>query len=399
MGPGEHPFLKFGHNALRIRDEVTGADHVYNFGTFSFASKTLLRDFFQGRLTYWLSRRDMSSTLRHYAEEHRCLVGQRLALSPAEKRELSSLLEQNALPENRAYRYDYFFDNCSTRLRDAIDRVTRGQLREALRSPATQTLRAHALRATADYLLEYLVLQAILGPMADRPVDRWAETFLPEMLAEAVRHTSLRSPDGSTRPLVQSEQTRVECSSGMRAEPPQWTLRFFVVGALSGLLLWGLATASHRHRAVSAVLGSLVILGGLLVGLLGVGLGALWTLTDHAVTYRNQNLLLLSPVALVLPCHGLGIVRQGAQAVKKLWWPSLILVGSALAALLLKLLPVEWQDNGPFVAFFLPLWAGLAAGARGCARMGIGAAEERPATTKKTRRAHRRSATAAPRGR
>ncbi len=359
MGPGEHPFFKFGHNALRIRDARKATDVVYNYGTFSFDSPTLLRDFFKGRLRYWLSRESMSTTLAHYAGENRSLVAQRLSLLPAQKLELKRQLDLNARPEHRAYKYDYFFDNCSTRLRDALDRVTEGQLHEALRPPATQSLRDHALRVTADYFLEYLVLSIGLGPLVDKPTDRWAEAFLPEMLTNGVRHAVLRSFDGSQRPFVLAEETLLLHRDTRPARPPRWTLRFFVAGILVGLSFFGLTRMSRKWRTARISFGLLLALVGLLVGVLGLALTALWTMTDHAVAYRNQNLLLLSPLAMALPWYGIRIVIRGFEGIQELRPLATLLAGSAAAALVLKITPVAFQDNNALVALFLPCWAGL----------------------------------------
>jgi hypothetical protein len=359
IGPGRHPFLKFGHNALRIRDARDASDLVYNFGTFSFTSSTLMRDFWKGRLHYWLSRQGMRDTIVEYAVERRSLAAQLLALSPAEKQELKSQLDYNALPSHRNYRYDYLYDNCSTRLRDAINRVTHGQLRAALRTPAMQPLRAHVLRATADYFLQYLVLSIILGPRVDRPADRWAEAFLPEMLADAVNHTSIRATDGTLHPLAQSAETILPRRNTRPPRPPRWTMRFVASGSLGGLLLWALALLSRRLRAASVLLGTIVTLGGLLVGLVGLGLASLWAFTDHVVTYRNQNLLLLSPLALALPWFGMRILVLGAKAIAAMRWLSVPLLGSAILGLIAKILPLEWQDNAALIGFFLPCWLGL----------------------------------------
>jgi hypothetical protein len=359
MGPGEHPFFKFGHNAIRIRDARKGSDTVYNYGTFSFDSPTLLQDFFKGRLQYWLSRESMATTLAHYAGEDRSLLTQRLSLSAAQKLELKRQLDRNARPENRTYKYDYFFDNCSTRLRDALERVTDKQLHDALKAPATQSLRDHALRVTANYFLEYLVLSIGLGPLVDKPTDRWTETFLPEMLTEGIRHTQLRAEDGSQRPFVLEEETLLEHHDDRLKKPPRWTLRFSAAGTFVGLCLAGLAQLSRRTRVASISLGVVLSLGGLVVGLLGLGLVALWTMTDHAVAYRNQNVLLLSPLAIALPWYGVRIALRGFQAIPRLRTLALLLASSALAALAWKLTPLEVQDNRALIAFFLPCWAGL----------------------------------------
>jgi hypothetical protein len=360
MGPGEHPFYKFGHNAIRIRDSSDNSDVVYNFGTFSFGSPTLVRDFFKGRLQYWLSCETMEGTMLNYATEHRSMIAQHLALSPAQKLELKGQLELNAQPEHRKYKYDYFFDNCSTRVRDAIDRVTNGQLRTALRTPAHQTLRAHALRAVADFFPEYLTLAIGLGPLVDRPTDTWAETYLPEELATALRKVSIRA-DGSFVPLVDFEQTILQHRDLRPALAPRWTVRFFLAGTLIGLVLVATATWSHKHRMGSAIFGAILVIGGLAIGLLGLGLAALWAFTDHAVAYRNQNLLLLSPLAIALPYYGVRIVVRGAKALAEMRTLASLIFTSALLALLAKLTLLERQDNGNLIAFCLPCYAALLA--------------------------------------
>lgn len=363
MGPGDHPFFKFGHNAIRVRDTSRRSDAVYNYGTFSFQSETLIQDFFKGRLEYWLSRESMTQTVYHYGAEDRSLLAQHLRLSPAQKQALKQQLELNALPENRAYKYDYFFDNCSTRVRDALDRVTDGQLHEAMRGTASQSLRSHALRVTADYFLEYLVLSIGLGPLVDKPYTAWEETFLPEMLTAGIRNAKVKAADGSLQPLVASEELLLEHQDTQLKKPPQWTFRFYLAGMGVGMLLLGLARLAYKSRVASVVLGLILALGGLVVGLLGTALLLLWTSTDHAVAYRNQNLLLLSPLALALVWYGMRVVSRGVQMIGGLRWLGTTLVVSSLLALLLKLLPFEWQDNATLIAFFLPCWLGLWAAA------------------------------------
>lgn len=368
MGPGDHPFFKFGHNAIRVRDAAKHTDNVYNYGTFSFQSKTLIQDFFKGRLEYWLSRDSMTRTVYHYSVEDRSMLAQHLALSPAQKQALKQQLELNALPENRKYKYDYFFDNCSTRVRDAIDKATGGQLHESMRAPATQTLRAHALRVTADYFLEYLILSIGLGPLVDKPYTTWDEAFLPEMLTEGVRKAKIRAADGSTQPLAAREDVLLAHADDQLKQPPRWTLRFYVAGTLAGVCLLALARLAYKQRLASVVLGLVLVLGGAVVGLLGMGLLLLWTSTDHAVAYRNQNLFLLSPLCLALAWYGMSVAIRGVSAVSRLRWLARFLVVSSTLALIWKLLPFEWQDNSTLIAFFLPCWIGLWAAAEAAQR-------------------------------
>ncbi|MGC4070706.1 MAG: DUF4105 domain-containing protein [Polyangiaceae bacterium] len=363
MGPGEHPFFKFGHNAIRVRDAGSGRDWVYNYGTFSFDSPTLIADFFKGRLWYWLSRAAMKDTLEEYSSERRGLVAQRLDLTPAQAVAVRRALELNFRPENRAYRYDYFFDNCSTRVRDVIDRVTDGAIRRSLTRKAGRTLRDHALRSTADYFPEYLVLSIGLGPLVDRPIDVFQEAFLPERLREAMRTVVVASPEGGTKPLVASESVLLAQRDPRPERPPRWTGRFLGTGIATGSALVGLGMLARRRRGFVAPFATVISLLGTVSGLLGMALLALWAFTDHAVAYRNQNALLLSPLALTLPVHAFRIARRGASALATLRWPTFGLVLSSAVALLLKAFPFEWQDNGCLIAFFLPCWVGLSVAA------------------------------------
>lgn len=359
MGPGEHPFFKFGHNAIRILDRRDGTDLVYNFGTFSFDSPTLIMDFFKGRLNYWLSVEGFAPTVRQYRAERRSLVAQRLALSPQAKLGLADALSTNALPEHRLYKYDYFFDNCSTRLRDAIDTATQGQLRAALRERASQSLRDHALRATCDYFLEYLVLYIGLGPLVDQPTDRWSEAFLPEMLTEGLRRTRVRAVDGTTHPLVQTERIVLSHPNTRPARPPQWGWRFFAAGAFTGLLWIGLRYAARRHLSARVAFSVLLGAGGFVCGLMGCALLSLWLFTDHAVAFRNQNTLLFFPPALLLPWYAVRAMLGRAEGATRLRYLAIVLVSSASLALAIKLVPLGQQDNGNLLAFFLPCWMGL----------------------------------------
>src|SRR5690606_33299600 len=127
-------------------------------------------------------------TLAMYEMDNRTIVRQELDLAGAQKAELAAFLEWNARPENREYLYDYFRDNCSTRIRDVIDSVLGGRLRAATDTVATgTTFRWHSRRLMAGMPVVYSGLTAGLGPEADEPISAWEEMFLPEKVMERVR--------------------------------------------------------------------------------------------------------------------------------------------------------------------------------------------------------------------
>jgi hypothetical protein len=363
FGPGEHPFLKFGHNAILVQPKE-GTGWVFNFGTFDFSDPDLILKFLRGRFSYWLSVGGAEATMEAYRAENRTILSQELDLTPTQKSALWNALRENARPENRAYLYDYFFDNCSTRVRDAIDRVVGGRIREAGRAPAALTLRAHALRSVADYLPEYLGLYLGLARATDAPIDRWTESFLPDRLADLLRTVRLPN-DAGERPLVRSEQVIYQSTRPPKpARPPQWAGYFLAVGIAAGALLLLLGRAARRAAAARIGFGVVTSLLGLIAGLLGLILVFFWAFTNHKVAYGNANILQLAPWLVVLSVYGIGVASGSPKAVRRaarLAFFAVILSASGIVA---KALPGRGQDNWPFVLACLPLWTGLWLGLR-----------------------------------
>src|SRR5581483_8894164 len=121
-------FTKFGHDALLVENTATGETRVYNYGTFIFDSPWLAVAFLRGSLRYWLSVSSLPSVLRHYSAENRSIVAQELHVPPAERERLARFLQSTERSDARYYKYDYYRDNCATRVRDVLDRVTSGSL-------------------------------------------------------------------------------------------------------------------------------------------------------------------------------------------------------------------------------------------------------------------------------
>ncbi|MFL5304848.1 MAG: DUF4105 domain-containing protein [Polyangia bacterium] len=370
LGPGDHPFFKFGHDAIWIHDASDGSDRVYNFGTFTFDSPRLIVDFLHGRMTYWLSVSGIGATIAAYEHENRSIDVQELALDPAAKQALKERLDINAQPQNRAYKYDYFADNCATRVRDAVDWAAGGRLHAAARAPARLSLRDQALRMTVSYLPLYLGIDLVLGPAADRPIDRWGEMFIPEELAAGLASAQVPHGAGATVPLVARATTLFQAHRvPPPRQPPPLRGAFFGVGLLVGALFWLLGrSASADELAAGVRLAARVVMGvvlsvwGLVVGFVGCFLVYVWGWTDHAVAHSNQNLLVCAPWSLALLVFGVGVAvgwRRGTRAARVVAAAAL---AATVAALLVKVGIVQHQDNGRWIAFFAPAWAGITAG-------------------------------------
>jgi hypothetical protein len=382
LGPGDHPFFKFGHNALML-DYASGESVVFNWGTFIFDSPMLIPTFLRGRMKYWLSLSPGKETLQHYIDENRTVEVQELDLTEAQRLELAERLYTNARRENREYLYDYFWDNCSTRVRDAVDATVGGLVRQAAAVPAAQTQRAHALRSTADLFYEYLGLNFGLGSLTDASATMWEEAFLPERFRDLLDKVAVPSEAGGRKPLVKSHVVVFRAARPDKpSRPPTWWPWFALVGVLSGGAMAGLGLAARGNRAARVALGLGTSLLGLVFGLLGLILVLLWVLTNHRVAYANENILQAAPWALVLVGYGVGVALGRPRAT---WRASLVVasVGAAsVLGVLLKALPWFHQDNGAFIVLLLPLWAGLAFGLHRLARAAAAAtAAAAPAST------------------
>lgn len=332
MGPGAAVYERFGHNALVIRDTIARETLVYNYGSFDFAAPGFVRRFVEGRPRYWLAVDDWDHTIQSYSYFQRRVDVQELALRPEQKAELAFRLADNATPEHREYLYDYFRDNCSTRVRDMLDRLLGGTLSDATRGKEGEgTLRFHMARSLTNDLAMYLGILTAMGPSADRTLDQWDEMFLPEKVQARVRE--LRVPDESGRlvPLVTREATVVSVDRyHVDAAPPHWATRFFGAGLLLAVgILTGLMRGSR------GVIGRGVgVLWLVIAGTGGLVLLFLWLGTNHVATRNNWNLLLLSPLALVLV---IPLIRRHDSA----WWRGVAMVvgGMTLVGLALAHLP------------------------------------------------------------
>jgi hypothetical protein len=206
--PGAVYWQRFGHNALLVENTVTGDARLYNFGIFDFEQKNFLLNFVRGRMIYRLAAFAPDDDLANYASEGRSVWIQELNLSPEQRHAVAEMLGQNALPEHAEYRYDYFAQNCSTRVRDVLDTVLEGRLKETMSARARgETDRSLAMAYARPEPWLAIGIDLGLGPAADRKLSFWDEMFLPLRLRELLRDMRVTDAQGIARPLVTREWT------------------------------------------------------------------------------------------------------------------------------------------------------------------------------------------------
>ncbi len=303
MGPGETVYERYGHNAIWVRDTVDGTDIVYNYGTFDFGHSTaevarFVGRFAMGRPQYWLGTMTMAQAIEVYTYFKRDVDLQELALPPAKRIELAHLLATNALPEHRVYTYDYFLDNCSTRVRDMLNVVLGGDLQRATTGvPAEGSFRFHTHRSLTNDKPMYLGILLALGPAADAPLDQWGEMFLPAKLQERMRELRVPGEDGRELPLVKREVRLLEMGVyRVEAAPPRWGGWLLLIGGAMALLI-----LTGRAEGPAGVPGRVAAtLWLVLAGLGGAVLLFLWFATNHVASAWNHNLFFLTPLALLM---------------------------------------------------------------------------------------------------
>ena len=362
MGNGTRIWERFGHNAIRIVDATNRTDSVYNWGTFDFAQPHFLRRFMTGNTLYWMQGDDMPRTLEVYQYTNRSVWAQELDLTPAERLAVRDFIVWNARPENRYYRYDYYLDNCSTRVRDLIDRVVGGQVKQAMASHLTNTTyRFHTQRSFQFDPAVALGTNIGLGEVADRRINEWEESFLPGRLMDHIRDVRIRDSNGAVHPLVKAEQQLFRANGPPEPrQPPDEMVRNLAIGLAVAVLLGVLARgASAGKRAARIGFATLATIWTALNGILGIILIVGWTATRHVFMARNENLLqfdvLSLALAVVLP---LAVAR--ARAVRLARTLSIVVAAIAFVGFAMQILPWFKQVNGEVIALTLPAHLALA---------------------------------------
>lgn len=344
MGPGDAVWERFGHNAIRIRDARSGDDRVYNWGMFSLDQSGFVLRFLRGRMRYWMASEDAALTVDAYRAYNRSVTIQELMLTGVQKLALLAFVQRNELPENRFYDYDYFLDNCSTRVRDALDVALGGVLATAFRNQQTDmSYRDHARRLMQGDVWSYTGIDIGLGRPTDRRITAWEEMFVPMSLQRLLRQVQVTNARGERLPLVASERVLVQSTRPPTPERPESRVLAYLLG---GVLLGAIILAGSLTRAapVATVLATTWCIAA---GFIGTVLLLLWTATAHVASYQNANLLSFNPAWLILA----GLVMARSRRAPPV---ALALTAAAFAALLLWLLPNQ-QDTARVLALVLPV--------------------------------------------
>jgi hypothetical protein len=292
-GPGTETYSVYGHSALRIVIPEKRIDTVYNWGVFEFDTPNFTWKFAKGRLDYMLIAESTKGFLSDYYYEKRYVFCQRINIDPGETKKLLSLINENLKPENIKYRYDFFYDDCTTRIRDLLEK----SIGENLKYPPPESGRIPTFRdMVAKYQNPYPWLKfgvdLIMGSTADKKAFFRERMFLPIDMKDELSKTVIQRSEKRI-PLLQNPVVL------LNFEAPSVKQNFFIspsfIFTLVIILILILAALTKNRRAVRII--DITIYS--VFSLLSILMIFFNFFTDHVQMRWNLNIIWLNPFIIV----------------------------------------------------------------------------------------------------
>ena len=292
--PGKDLYSAFGHSAIRIKDSSLNLDLTFNYGTFDFNDPDFYQKFVRGKLKYFLSISNFNDFKQEYEEEGRNIMEQELNLRKNDIDTLYSYLLANYQPANRYYAYDFFYDNCSTRIRDILEMALRGKI-SLLKN--TDTSRSTFRQLMNGYLQDFkwaaLGMNIGLGLPPGKVADYNEQMFLPYKLYNAIGNARIYNNESLVlrTNIYNFQHNRTD-------EHPQSLINPLFTFLLTLIIIVAITVFEVRKKRHFFLIDNIVFITS---GFLGFVLLFLWFGTSHTATVNNLNLLWLSPINFLVP--------------------------------------------------------------------------------------------------
>ena len=290
--PGEELYSTFGHTALRVQDTSNGTDYIFNYGTFEFGPDFYTK-FIRGKLLYFLSVEEFNDFIYEYRLQSRSIQEQVMQLTCGEKQKLYTALQQNAQEQNRYYRYDFLFDNCTTRAGDIVVKNADSAVifRNILPNdrPTFRNLIHSYLNAGHQYWSK-LGIDVLLGVKLDMKATNREAMFLPDYLLKGFDSAGINN-----RSLVTPPQIILDMPSPLKRKS------LFTPGLVFSILLIVVIVISFvQFNWARRAIDIFDFLFFFSLGLAGILLLFMWFGTDHKVCQNNFNLLWALPSNVIM---------------------------------------------------------------------------------------------------
>jgi hypothetical protein len=294
--PGEEVYAKFGHTAIRIKDSARELDIVFNYGLFDFESENFYYKFIKGLTDYQLGINQTSIFIPEYAKRNSIVWEQVLNLTVAEKRRLINSLLENYKDENRVYRYNFIFDNCSIRPRDKIIGSINGFIKFAPSTEQNTFRQWVGVYVGNDTWLKFGI-DLIFGIDADNIATQNESMFLPEILMKNMQDAQITSFNREKRNLVEKKATvlvnkteKSEAKSMTLFKPLNIAILLLIIGTL--VTIWDITNKKHNKTFDTIIL--------IINGIGGLVVFYMMFFSLHPLVRYNLNILWLSPVNLIM---------------------------------------------------------------------------------------------------
>ena len=334
-GPGyEEIYEVFGHTAIRIIDSTRHTDMVYNYGTFNGFEKDFELKFMRGKLLYYLSVYPFKDFVPEYIERKRSVTEQVLLLNDAQKKEFASYLDWNAEPENAAYKYDFFYDNCATRIRDLFPEAVSKQFvyGSILPKDSKLTFRDIINRYFYATKWERFGINILLGSKIDKVMTDKDIMFLPDYLSKGIGNGTVNGQRIAAEPVTMLP--------GGPAKPDGVSQPFLLTCGIALLTFAGLSV--KKLRVLGKLMSALLLV---VTGLLGCLILVMWFATNHQGCSNNFNLLWALPTNVIIAFAN--PKGKGRYA--------LVAIGMIFITLLLDILRIQQLIMMEFMPLFLSL--------------------------------------------
>lgn len=285
-GQGNELYSAFGHSAFRVFDPNLKLDKIYNYGTFDFNKPNFYLNFAKGKLTYQLSTTRFGYFLQEYNYENRWVKLQKLDLNETDVQAVFDFLENNAKPENSSYQYDFFYDNCSTKIEEVIKTVLKDKV--TFNNNHITSNKSHR-DLIADYTSKKFKwgkfgIDLALGSVIDKEATAAEYKFLPDYIYVGFNNATI-NVDGKDKPLVGADIiVLTEKKQSVPFSIMQPFIVFLVIALFFIFKTYQNYTTDKRSKWVDFSL-------YFITGLIGVVVLLLWFTTSHTATYKNFNFL------------------------------------------------------------------------------------------------------------
>ncbi|MFP4621615.1 MAG: DUF4105 domain-containing protein [Bacteroidales bacterium] len=331
--PGSELYSIFGHSAIRVNDSTTNTDLIFNYGVFDFSTPNFYWKFIRGKLQYQLAIQPMDRFLEEYRREGRSVKEEKFLLTQQERKQMIKFLRWNYLPENRFYLYDFFYNNCSTKIWDVAKSKVKNELEFDTSVYSPQSFRDLMCPYLETVPWARLGIDILLGLPADNIASFPQQMYLPDYLSRNMSHTFRTSPVNDNERLLGPEHILLE------KDPAKSSFDEPVIGpVLAGwVLLLAVVGLTLFARSGSKKWFDGIFLS--ILGLLGLVLIFMWIATDHQQMKWNLNVLWANPIGLVFTWF---VLRNKIYSAS--WVYGILMIVSILTLVFWNLIPQDFNQ-------------------------------------------------------